>query len=222
MPTWPIAQNGANRPPSSSARAEAPRAARWPPRPAPACMRSVPGPEATEPPRGGSCGCSCRRRCTATGADNCVGNRHMRRKSCNRPQRSRSACAMVPTLAGVVGVDSRWTPSARPRRAMPDCMCTHCVDCPGVETVRTVSEVYWAVRWRWARLVWAWRAQGGDRERLSRVRSVRGSPGPCARLGLLVALAPHACDTCAGIARAGNRAQGPMSGVVAWCGKRGC
>ena len=42
---------------------------------------------------------------------------------------ARGACAMKPTLAGVLRVDRRWAPTARTRRAMPAMMCTHCVDC---------------------------------------------------------------------------------------------
>ena len=35
---------------------------------------------------------------------------------------ARDAHAMVPTLAGVVHVDSRWVPTARTRHAMPAIM----------------------------------------------------------------------------------------------------
>lgn len=36
----------------------------------------------------------------------------------------RSVCEMVPTLAAVVGVDSRWAPCARTGHAKPNRMCT--------------------------------------------------------------------------------------------------
>ena len=41
---------------------------------------------------------------------------------------ARIACAMVPPLAGVVQVDSRWDPTARTRHAMPAIMCSSCTD----------------------------------------------------------------------------------------------
>ena len=42
------------------------------------------------------------------------------------PRRWRSASAMVPTRAAVVGVNSRWAPRSRTSRAMPFCLSTHC------------------------------------------------------------------------------------------------
>ena len=52
---------------------------------------------------------------------------------------ARSACAMVPTLAGVVRVDSRWDPTARTRHAMPAIMRSSCVDWRESRAVRVVS-----------------------------------------------------------------------------------
>ena len=52
---------------------------------------------------------------------------------------ARIACAMVPTLAGVVRVDSRWVPTARTRHAMPAIMRSSCADWRESRAVHTVS-----------------------------------------------------------------------------------
>ena len=46
------------------------------------------------------------------------------------PRRACSACAMVPTLAAMAGVDSRWVSRARSWHATPNIMCTSCA-CEG-------------------------------------------------------------------------------------------
>jgi len=46
---------------------------------------------------------------------------------------------MVPTLAGVVRVDSRWDPTARTRHAMPAIMRSSCADWRESRAVRVVS-----------------------------------------------------------------------------------
>ena len=52
---------------------------------------------------------------------------------------ARIACAMVPPLAGVVRVDSRWVPTARTRHAMPAIMCSSCADWFESRSVHAVS-----------------------------------------------------------------------------------
>ena len=52
---------------------------------------------------------------------------------------ARNAHAMVPTLAGVVHVDSRWVPTARTRHAMPAIMRSSCADWRESRAVHAVS-----------------------------------------------------------------------------------
>ena len=53
----------------------------------------------------------------------------------------RSEKMMVPPLADVVWVDSRWAPSAQTRHVSTTITCTWCADCHETRAVRKVSVV---------------------------------------------------------------------------------
>ena len=119
-------------------RARPPRAARWSPQPAPGCMRSVLGPEATDPPRAGRSGHHTRRHRRRRRRRRAGAQAAARAPGDDGPRPARSTCAMVPRRAAVVRVDIRWVPRARAPRAMPGSMRTHCVWGARVDTPRMV------------------------------------------------------------------------------------
>ena len=74
----------------------------------------------------------------------------------------RSSRMKVPTLTGVLRVDSRWAPRARTRRATPASMCTGCADACDNRAIHVVSVDMSRDARRWARCAGARRKVCGN------------------------------------------------------------